>query len=246
MSSKYYLLALLVLAITFNACKETDNEEPLLTNPSMLLKSATQYQDGRVTNTTTYEYDNSGRITKISYNASFYEKYLYVSDTMLLVQSYNNEFNYATDTLILDNKGLVVADNHKTTFEYNIDGYLVKSTTMSSPVTISNYEVWDGNILGRTYSQYDLDEDSVIQFVYTNQYLTTATNTIGLENTGRPFYGKQNKNLVSKTYLKRVYPDNVLENDYTFSYQFDRYQRVIRQTQDNSPVSLYTVYTYND
>lgn len=240
------LLALVAILFSFSACKDDANVEPLLSNPSMLIKSAIRYQDGKVTSTTTFEYDNVGRVTKITTNPNFYEKYNYVSDTMILVQSYNNEYNYSTDTLLLDSRGLVVADNHKRTFEYNTEGYLVKSTTMSDPVTLSNYEVWDGNILGSTEHQYYLTDTTEIQFVYTHEYLTTASNTIGIENAGKPFYGKQNKNLVSKTHLKRIYSDSDLEYDFTYSYQFDRYHRVTRQTQDNSPVSLYTVYTYND
>ncbi|HLN73181.1 MAG TPA: hypothetical protein VK205_07790 [Prolixibacteraceae bacterium] len=246
MSPKHLLLALLFLAITFSACKKTENNEVILTNPSLLIKTATQYQDGKVTGTTTYEYDNLGRIAKISYNAGRYEKYNYVSDTLLFIEAYSNMVHYNTDTLLLNSRGLVAAHHKKTAFEYDSEGFLVKSTTMNYPADIKSYEVGEGNVLGYTFHQFDMGDNSETLSVYTCQYLENSVNTIGYENMGISFYGKQSKNLLSKSHLKIIYTDFTREFDAAFSYQFDRYRRVIRQTQDNSPVSYYTVFTYND
>lgn len=250
MNSRYLLLSLLVLLISFNACKKTDNDEAVLTNPSMLLKTATQYQDGQVTGTTSYEYDNSGRITKISYNGNRYEKYSYVSDTMILKEIYNNVLDHSTDTLLLNDRGLVTAVNRSAAYEYDAEGYLVKSTIVRNKYTyITINTIADGNMVETTNETDSLGIlMETANYRYNYNATPAVTSTIGDENTGIAFYGKQSKNLPSGchySYSRRV--DHLtIEKDYTFMHILDRYHRVVRKTQVNNLADYYTAYTYSD
>lgn len=250
MNSRYLLLSLLVLILAFSACKENNNDEPVLTNPSMLIKTATQYQDGKVTSTTAYEYDNSGRIAKITYNAGRYEKYSYVSDTIILKEIYNNEFNHYTDTLLLNDRGLVISVNRSSSFEYDAEGYLVRSTIVRDKyayITINT--IANGDILETTS---EVDSLGILMETSNYRYDFNSTpavaSTIGDENTGIAFFGKQSKNLPSGchySYSRRV--DHLtIEKDYSFMHLLDRYQRVVKKTQVNNLADYYTVYTYSD
>lgn len=250
MTSQYLLLALLFLAITFNSCKETDNKEVILTNPSMLLKTATQYQDGKVANTTTYEYDPSGRIAKISYKAGRYEKYSYVSDTIILKEIYNNEFDHYTDTLLLNDRGLVIAVNKSNAYEYDAEGYLVKATIVKDNHTYTTtHSILDGNMV-----ENNIVVDSVGHILeiykYEFSYNTTpaAPNTIGTENTGIAFWGKQSKNRPSRIHSVYASSPDFQErvSEYSVIYTLDRYSRIVKESQGFQTGKYYTAYTYSD
>lgn len=249
MSPRYLLLSLLVLILAFSACKK-NNDEPVLTNPSLLIKTATQYQDGKVTGTTAYEYDNLGRIAKVSYNAGRYEKYSYVSNALILKEVYNNVINHYTDTLHLNDQGLVIAVNQSAAYEYDGEGYLVKSTVLRDKYTYLTLNVVvDGNILESTSITDSLGHITDISN-YKYDYNTTppVSNTIGNENTGMAFWGKNWKNLPSGSHY--TYNRNAdkysIEKDYSFMHALDSYLRIVKKSQLSSIAEYYTIYAYSD
>lgn len=250
MTSRHLLLALLFLAITFNSCKETDNNEVILTNPSLLIKTATQYQDGKVTNTTNYEYDHLGRITKISYDEGRYEKYSYVSDTIILKEIYKNELDHFTDTLLLNDQGLVIAVNKSDTYEYDAEGYLVKATIVIDKHTYTaSQSILNGNIVEKNV---EVDSVGQIMEIYNYKYIyntaPAAPNTIGTENKGIAFFGKQSKNLPSRIYSTYTKAPIFLEMEEIYSnvYTLDRYLRVVKEIRGLHIGEYYTAYTYSD
>ena len=107
--------------------------------------------------------------------------------------------NYANVTSVkilhLNSKGLAISrDNY--TCEYNSDNYLIKEIRISPPPFISNtntYSISNGNNVVKLEEYFYNSQRSAdtINYKYSN-YL----NTIGNENLGQAFLGKQNKNLL--------------------------------------------------
>lgn len=245
MNTKILLLALLSLMIGFTACDKTDDELPV----SIPKIKTITFHNGSTTISATYEYDQQGRVIRITSEDSFIQ-YEYHSDKIIKNESRNDSFT--ASSLLLNDKGLVIAllmDNYiYMTYEYTLDGFHDKSTSYfmgSIPDWVTDNTIADGNRISCVVWEQDMyepnrDDDLESTYTYEYEYLASSTNTIGHENMGIDFFGKQDKNLVSKMTLYR----NNVEHVTNYIYKLDAHKRVVKVWEDNRPENVYKTYTY--
>lgn len=234
MSLKFLPIALLFLMAAFISCDRSDDKDVTPSIPK--IKTITRTT---ATSTTihTYHYDGLGRISKLTGSDKVSVQYVYQKDRIIRIDSLQQQ----TDTLLLNDKGLVVsAPNYWITREYNPDGYLVKlifSNPQGQFEITSEYKVTDGNI-----STYEVWAFQKLSDSYDYLYLPNSTNTIGNENKGTNFYGKQDKNLVSSfTAMTHSTGDWLVVN---YRYELDAQNRVVKRYTISPTGDVYEAYTY--
>ncbi|HET6556000.1 MAG TPA: hypothetical protein VFG54_01720 [Prolixibacteraceae bacterium] len=236
MSLKSLFLAL-CLFIAFTSCDQSD-DDPTPNVPK--IKTITHYA-GAKTTSETYEYDSSGRVVKISYTEENYDQYDYRTDTIIM-----KTFRFRDpDTLLLNHEGRVVSEMFGyTNYEYYPGGKTAKAFIYN----------WDGE-LNSSFEYQVTDENTttldIWEFVngapkhtitYNYEHLANSTNTIGNQNRGMTFYGKQDKNLMSVKKLTTLGTNNI--EVVTYRYQLDAKKRVVKKWAEGSPDDVYDAYSY--
>lgn len=172
-----------------------------------------QNQDGKLRMTidgtinTFYKYDAFGRISQIQQNdKKYYTDYIYLGDSMIVIQRKELIDSSLTDILLLNEKKLVdfkskiYADNVFIFIknEYNADDKLVLQT-VESDVQKSRYEYITEN--GNTIKQVTYDtifENGKFQLSkrIVNSVFSTKLNPLQKNITGFLFEENENKNLI--------------------------------------------------
>jgi hypothetical protein len=221
-----YLLALLFFGLLLiSSCKKDDDESTFQFDKYPRIKSIQSL--GKSGYTLNFEYDSKGRLIK-SDQDGIIQKFEY-SDSKVI-----NTFPGSQGTLLyfLNADGLADSTNYGIIYGYNENGYMVHQfydTNNEWTITILNgnrsraIRIVSGYL---SYSDYSYNQKN---------------NTIGNENNGMGFEGKQNINLTSKEiYYKLCYfPDTIYH-----SYDFDIKDRVVKQIIVNSGKSDTILYTY--
>ena len=240
MNSKVLLFVLLSLLIVFSACDKSEDVEP--GNNIPLIKTITYYSDGVFWYSKTFEYNQSGKLTKETYDDETYYTYSYETGK-IIKKKYNKESSLtSTDTLLLNKEGLLISEG-KTTYEYDTNGYLVKSTAPFEPPSnyfITSYKISNGNIAQKTISYSPVIKKG------TYKYLADK-NTIGNENMGKPWLGKQDKNLPSEDYWVSTVEYQTWESTMYYTYEMDSENRVTKKTGNQDTRDgreYYITYTY--
>jgi hypothetical protein len=201
--------------------------------------------DGRILRSTSLTYDSKGRLIRFNRNVVIQDNeaksviYTYSESSILL------KHTYATNSIIigvlsLNAKGLAVSNVYKkengeiessSDVDYDGNGFLIHKKDVEKK---SNYEC--------NYS-YTIENGNVVKMVSasnsgyseteTYTYYTDKPNTIGNENHGVFYCGKQSKNLL-KSKTNRGHTD-------TYTYEFDSKNRVTKQLCSDGS---YTEYTY--
>ncbi len=173
----------------------------------------------------TYSYDNKGRLASQKED-NYSEVYTYVSANLISVSTTYSKndgtLKSGKYSIILDSKGLATkhyVDEKDTLFlYYTSDGFL-KGNKIDHII-----EVFGGNVIKETNASYE--------------YYIDKNNTIGNENRGIYFLGKDSKNLVkSAKYIGTTVPISVRKrstSDYSDTYEFDSNDRVIKSTKASS------------
>lgn len=249
------LFALFGILLSLVSCDKSTEAE--FSYPSPRIKTITEYSEQGMAQIFSFEYDSLGRIVKRSYMPATYEKYDYPSNSLIVMKTYKNETLEYIDSLFLNDQGLVITKKNKmadaslsgtftftTTYEYNSEGYLVKSSEGNTTC-----EIQDGNTVKKIYSSYtqpfplphsepdsSLTKSNILTFTY--EFSPNTSNTTGNENMGMSFYGKQDKNLViNADILFSGEPWGPLYgNSYAYAYSYDSQKRVTKCT---------TLMTYN-
>ena len=201
---------------TCNAC----------TASAFRIKTVT-YADGSVF---AYSYDNRGRITNLAITSAGLgnstQQYTYGTNSVTqtlqggFTENYTlNSNGYATSQVSKDNTGATIAS---WAYTYDSEGHVLTSAyTGGGGGTVTN--TWtngnltsDNNFGGQTYT-----------------YLLAKDNTIGNENNGMNFFGKDSKNLRNSSTSGG--------GTTTFTYEYDSQNRVTKQM-DGSPGAI--IYTY--
>lgn len=247
MKAKNLLLVLLIGIIVIPSCKK-DKTNPELSVPRILKQNI---QSGQYNYIMTFQYDDSFRATKIVQLNGTYKTYDYV-DTTVTVKAYNSTGTalISIETYILNSKGLAKSmlgtGSYKTTgtwsekYEYDNNGYLTKEVFTSTLETghTAIYSIKDGNMITEAFF-YSGQYDSTFY-----EFSTATKNTIGNENMGLSFLGKQNINLFN---LMNEKSSTHGTSPYTYTYEFDSQNRVsklVREGEGNSTVT--STYTYVD
>lgn len=225
MTIKPLYLALLLSLTLFISCDKSQDTEPQPEeNKIPKIKTETRYSNGNFWYTNTYEYDQEGRIAKLS-NEDIITTYQYEPGKVIIKNVYNKSGQIYNDTLLLNNKGFVaVSDDFN--YEYDAEGYRILAPDfLTTPPSALTLTILNGNMVKSTPKYWN---EYVMQ---TSTYKFQAgLNTIGDENKGIFWNGTQNKNLMSEEYIKTVTPGRTYELLSTFTYEFDTKIRVSKKT----------------
>jgi len=238
MTSKFLLLALVSLLVAFSSCdKSKDDPTPKVPKIKTITHGTSSNSDKEY-----YEYDQSGRLKSITYtgHTSGNSQYLYFKDKIVWQSTFFPEL----DTLYLNEEGMVVSEMFGSiTHEYDAKGYCVKTSGYGSGGEVDleyKYKVSDENTTVLDVWEI-VNEKLVYRITNDYEFLPNSNNTIGNENMGVSFYGKQNKNLLSAStqiYVGFNYPDQ--EN---YHYEKDAQNRVVKRWRERDP-QFFDVYTY--
>lgn len=204
------------------------------------------------TTTSTYEYDDQGRIKSITGTNNNKQEYTYYKDSVVFTAG-NTRTTYYLNSNGLSDSAIVVFNPNpnglgfNNSYTYNSEGYLVGSREIFK-------QVFNGNILrDTTYSQFTYENGNLTKAIQTGsaethyEYTTLAAGPNSLYQPGAPetgaFLGKRSKNLLSKSM------DQAGNFLYTYSYKFDSHKNVTRRTetfQDGSKMKFSTVINASD
>jgi hypothetical protein len=232
---KKIILSLVILTLVFVGCKKEDTNKTNTTSNSVSStpKILKEYEynilnDSIILDSSiiTYSYDDKGRLATIKED-NYTESYTYVSANLINVSRlyYENDGTLKSGkySIILDSKGLATkhyVDEKDTLFlYYTSDGFL-KGNKIDHII-----EVFGGNVIKETNASYE--------------YYIDKNNTIGNENRGIYFLGKDSKNLVKSakytgTTVTTVSKRKRSTSDYSYTYEFDSKNRVIKSTKASS------------
>jgi hypothetical protein len=256
--------AILLYTATIS-CKKDKNEEPTIPVPQLL--TITNYYNGAVSGVRTIHYDANGRYVKSTLNNGSYDTIEY-SNPLVLWKSYDAKgiltgietYNINSDGLAIFNSSDKKRDKapieplqknmnftkeiNDAAFEYDANGYLVKQTDYnyftSLDTTITIFHIVNGNISGKSVSS---SSSYIEEMTFSFTYLPDRPNTIGYQNTGIFFLGKQSKNLLEYIIFKTALsnPDTI-----KYKYGFDSKNRVIMQIQSMNSIIMATSFTYKE
>lgn len=167
-----------------------------------------------------YFYLPDGRIDSSSYfgNLPTYKKYTYPANKV--IESYSDRINeytlntegYAASVTIKDTQGYTL---NTYTYNYDTDGHRIYNG--------GAYAYVDGNLM-------TISGSPGYSYTYTDK-----PNTISSENKGQKYLGKDSRNLAAT--ITAIAPPEA----YSYTYQFDSLNRVVR-VEDGRSVTTYSYY----
>jgi hypothetical protein len=207
------VFAIMLVAVSFTACKKEKINSPEPTPPSAtekkLTKMVSNYSNGS-SEFENYTYDEQGRLSGTK-NDTYTESFDYKFPTQLIVTQRKISTNelYATKECTMDAAGRIVTIVFKNTagteiyrydYTYNAEGYIVveKGSKPGNPNEYrSEYNIINGNIISaKRYFDNVLTENSEYKFD------DSKLNKSQLSYTGYWYsptlFGKQNKNLITE------------------------------------------------
>lgn len=268
----FCLVLVAICATLFSGCKKDDSDDPASRVAGAKISKVTEYVNGKVYSTDTYQYDGSGRLSKATYNTGQSTTFEYIGSSVVVkdyskdgstddnygvfnlnskglatsvsnVQAGSTEKKAKIDTK-LGRNGLfasVASDDVDCTYEYDNDGYQIRE--LWSDNQDKNYVIANGNVVS-SYGTWEWGYEE------TYELLKDKKNTIGYENMGIFFMGRQDANLRSSVTSKNkdeygkwhTYKDS-------YTYEYDSKNRVIKKTEiseGEQTSNRYTTYTYID
>jgi len=250
-----FIITALFLCVLAAACKKDKNDTdgtPIETYAK--LDSVIDYSTGYISDITIYKYDSKGRVERILYKDGSFDS-LISSSVQVLWKPYwpNGSLDYV-DVFVLDSRGLAITVNpyskalnksavihmrerldfkHKKSGpaeslrEYDANKYLTKETECNyyyeGDTLKYLYTITNGNVSNMYMTLTDQYNPYVITETFF--YYTDKKNTIGDQNRGITFLGKQNNNLLKTLiYDEGSYytPDTI-----QYNYKFDAKNRVV-------------------
>lgn len=265
MKFKNAYLIFFYLLIILSGCNKKDHSQPQPSVPSCFMTSTLsgnylttfQYSNGRLISLITYDQSNNNKV----YDSMVYS----YSGNLVTITDYDQNNVSSIDKILLGSNNYALSETkityydtyteYDTTFyEQNSEGYLIKSSEITSTVyanlsnsivrdtTVKIYVLTDGNVTSDT--TYYNGQKTFINYVY----YTDKPNLSNLSHRGSPniflysFYGKPNKNLF-KEYNYGPYGNG--QNPELYSYEFDSNGYVTKTNiSDTSGVSNQS-YTYS-
>lgn len=219
-------IGLLALSFAFFACKKDKDPEP---TPQTCLVSQITDEDGEVTSS--YEYDEQGRVTRFELGTDYYFTFFYAGDKVII-----NFFNFGNTTQInatLNDAGMLEEWIEDTGLEryyyYDDQGYLEEMESWDPDDDDKCFTVYYSISNGNTVSAIqEFDDGSIATIAYT--YYTDKNNKAGLLNfdkdnilhMGFNRQGKASKNLV-KSEVKTSADQEVRRWDVSYSLNADGY-----------------------
>lgn len=225
-------------SIIIFSCKKDKNNYNNNVVPSIPKISTVTYKSGTTSSTNIFSYNSNGTLNILTESDGSYTKYEYAG-TKIAVKSYNNSgILTKTDTLTLNSSGLAVnysSSNSYTTYEYDVNGYLKKELKYNYNVLTDStlYKILDGNTTTISLNGIQQPYNYLVEY----QFLTDKVNTIGNENGGITFLGKQNFNLPQSYTVS-----GSMQYSMVYTYEYDSKGRVYKQIENGGPDT--TIFTY--
>lgn len=243
MHPQTFIYSLLILILVFSNCKKSDDEAPESAVVIPKIKVMTCYQNNSISFQQTFEYDQAGRLAKRTNVGDYEDTFIYHADKIIISKHYiERDTTFLLDTLFLDSRGLVIAESGRGTYEYDAKGF----QTAFLVGQLLTYQVSGENTVKR--EAWEFKNGAWEKVVTTDfKFLQNRANTIGNENMGISFYGKQDKNLRSEACY--VFHENTTNTGilHTFHYEWDAQNRVIKfQEAAEQPFKFYYTYSYYD
>lgn len=243
MKTSTVFFALLILFIAFSACKKTLEDE--IKYPGTRIKKTSLYYQGNKTVETNYQYDATGRVIKESVSDNQTIEYSYLPGKVIMkayLPYHTGEI--PTSTMLLNDKGMQTSNLPSTTILYDEDGYLLEMTLLVNNIPNSHtFKIENGNTVMWTLRTGNHLENIAYDHIY--EFLPNSTNTIGYENMGMAFNGKQDVNLVSKETIVTHHSGGTSKSTINYLYELDAKNRVVKKSTVEEPDN-YTLYTYYD
>jgi|GEM_PF-4968521 len=198
----------------------------------------------------TYIYLPDGRLS--STEDTYFERisYDYAGDSIVYWHWFNNNRQWVTDTLILNEKGLIetsISGDKVTKYKYNNINYCTAYDTYKRDKLLSSakMKIENSNEVERIYTRYGKtkkDKPEVYRHYY--QYSLAQTNNLTHQNTGIPFWGAISKNVLTRFIALNEKGDTIKNETYT--YQFDTLGRMLQMSHHftNGQISDSVGYTY--
>lgn len=239
MNVKFLFFVLLSLLVAFSACNKED-EPGQSANRIPLIK--TIVTTGNYSDSVHFEYDSTGRIIKASHSSEQYTLYTYAPNKLTIHTYRGPSLPDYTSSYRLNDKGIATStqiDGYLYTFKYDSTGYLVSK--MYNNDTINFMRIKDGNTLMK--KEFYL-RDKYMTMTWNYQFNTNA-NTIGDENRGMSWNGKQDKNLPIKETEVFTLRNYAKESITEYTYEYDTQNRVTKRTTfEYGDLYLTEYYTY--
>ena len=240
------ILSISFVLLLFASCKKSKNDFPAPTGPATAkVKTLVMSKGIAIINAAAYEYDNSGRVSKVTYKDGNSLKYNYTS-TMVTTESFTSAgISDGKSTFTLNAAGLATTyfDNADaatvTNFTYNTAKQLVSAITVNNDeMTNQLYHKYDaaGNIMadsiftGKVYTSRKID------------YYTDKISTIENPNFGINFYGVANTNSPKQSSLK-ISTSTYTHVDFNIP-ETDSQGRIIKSVYTTQGSTYTIAYTY--
>lgn len=252
MKIRKWICILSIGFLALSSCKKDDEN-----GTESLPLIATETSDGI---TSTFSYIN-GRLDKIVDNDNFKTTFTYETSKVTVSEFESDGTLSYSEIYTLNSKGLAISSTSAgkkkksgnitadrlmlkncasttATYEYDANGYMTKVTMSDGSTTSSStLVITDGNPTSGTATS----EGFTFNMLFA--YFTDKTNTIGQENEGITFLGKQSKNLLKSATVSFI----GYSSSTNYVYEYDSKNRVTKQTETDSDGNSYmTTYTYNN
>jgi len=230
MKTKSVLICILFLAVIFHSCnKSNDLSNPCLpySKPDPRIKEIVTTENNK-TYKSEYLYDGLMRLEhRTDSGESFFNVIIwkYESGKVYML----NQDSTVIQFFNLDPKGYAINTSlGHYIWEYDSSGYLLKQTE-SWPQTgtrISNYFYNCWNNVTVSDSGSNIQGSPTGGITETNEYYTDQLNTIGNENMGVGYFGKQNNCLLK---IAIIHDQKSSDTSGVYSYEFDSLKRVTQE-----------------
>jgi hypothetical protein len=227
----YFVTAFIFGMVLISSCKKDDDESTIQFDKYPRIKSIQNLGANRYTNY--YEYDSKGRLIKLNLDG-YTQKIEYFDSYLKYIFLDSNLAPMITYTNYLNSKGLMVQSSGME-YTYDSNGYCITSFNYPMNVSVKN-TIKSGNISESITANINYATFSISIYEY-----SPKNNTIGNENKGQCYLGKQNINLTSRQ-INISAPN--LPDTTNYSYEFDSKDRVIKQIETHSGNINTTLYTY--
>ena len=193
-------------------------------------------------------YDSLGRILTSHNFGDAYWEYRYTGNLVIKELINHGKVDSPIDTFKLDDRGLAVQENYNDNgwpnvneFSYDKDGFLIQTRFLldGNCIGTAKWIISDGNQIKSSY----IDDNNTIRSTVYYSYYMDKLNTLGNENDGIAYRGRDSKNLIKE----RVEIYNGGDTSVLlYQYQFDDKERVVQKVvhQKNGELKDSLTYIY--
>jgi len=248
---------LVILILNFSSCTKDNSSSPAFHDSIPKIQTITEYYNGEEERVTSFSYDTSSRLVRISYvenynNQQYFDTIIYkgsnitittydnknkIIEVEIFALNPNNLAILMIDTLGAQKKSLKhsfldlsIQEHEANIYGYDNNSYQTLEVSTNEYGGTHRYDKTysDGNLISSRY-QFIINDTVIQNGTSIFKYYTEQFNTIGNENRGITFFGKQNTNLLLSISDQNWQSADTLRLTTAYRYEFDNKNRVIKQ-----------------